>query len=320
MSLLSSAEKEVVQTLLQLHQDHLFEDWDPPGENDEAKHSLLAQAARLIATGLPDYIKRAKKLLAESKAGENPFAGWTPSVPAGVSIDPRHADEFEEVEAFGKGQVGRCGFVLVAGGLGERLGYNGIKVALPSQTLTGTCYLELYCRQIRAVQERYAGTLRLPFAIMTSDDTHARTEALLAEHGFFGLEPAQVTLLKQEKVAALLDNDARIARQSTYEIETKPHGHGDVHQLLHSSGTAEQWLRQGIRWAVFFQDTNGLSAVSLCAALGVSVRLDLEVNSMAVPRKAKQAVGAIAKLVHESGRQMTVNVEYNQLDPLLRAT
>ena len=33
-----------------------------------------------------------------------------------------------------------------------------------------------------------------------------------------------------------------------------------------------------------------------------------------------QAVGAIAKLVHVSGKEQTVNVEYNQLDPLLRAT
>ena len=48
--------------------------------------------------------------------------------------------------------------------------------------------------------------------------------------------------------------------------------------------------------------------------------LGLEVNSLAIPRVAKQAVGAITKLVHEDGRVMTVNVEYNQLDPLLRAT
>lgn len=210
-----------MQTLLQLRQEHLFEDWDPPGSNDDLKRAFLAQAARLVATGLPDYIKRARKLLSDSQSGENPFDGWTPSVPAGVSLDPRDSEEFEELEAFGKGQVGRCGFVLVAGGLGERLGYNGIKVALPSQTLTGMCYLELYCRQIKSLQERYAGTLQLPFAIMTSDDTHARTEALLAANQYFGLEAQQVTLLKQEKVAALLDNDARIAKQSAYEIETK---------------------------------------------------------------------------------------------------
>jgi hypothetical protein len=36
------------------------------------------------------------------------------------------------------------------------------------------------------------------------------------------------------------------------------------------------------------QDTNGLALHVLGAALGVSVSLGLEVNSMAIPRKAKQ--------------------------------
>lgn len=53
---------------------------------------------------------------------------------------------------------------------------------------------------------------------------------------------------------------------------------------------------------------------------GVSSKHDFDVNSLAVPRKAKEAIGGIARLRHEDGRCMTINVEYNQLDPLLRAT
>ena len=44
-------------------------------------------------------------------------------------------------------------------------------------------------------------------------------------------------------------------------------------------------------------------------------------NSLAIPRKAKQAVGAVCQLTNSSTcDSMTINVEYNQLDPLLRAT
>ena len=43
-------------------------------------------------------------------------------------------------------------------------------------------------------------------------------------------------------------------------------------------------------------------------------------NSICVPRKAGEAAGAITKLVHDDGRTMTINVEYNQLDPLLKAS
>jgi UDP-sugar pyrophosphorylase len=96
-------------------------------------------------------------------------------------------------------------------------------------------------------------------------------------------------------------------------------GHGDVHALMYSTGTAKSWLSKGTSWAFFFQDTNGLAFFTLAAQLGVSLKLGLEVNSMTVPRVAKQAVGAITRLVRSDGWSVTANVEYNQLDPLLRA-
>ena len=90
---------------------------------------------------------------------------------------------------------------------------------------------------------------------------------------------------------------------------------------MHSTHTAKKWLEMGIKWVVFFQDTNGLAFHSLPAMLGVSVKLGLDVNSLTIPRVAKQAVGAIVKLVNDNEKkEMTVNVEYNQLDPLLRST
>ena len=42
-------------------------------------------------------------------------------------------------------------------------------------------------------------------------------------------------------------------------------------------------------------------------------------NSLAVPRKAKEAIGGIAALRRPDGTCLTINVEYNLLDPLLRA-
>lgn len=37
----------------------------------------------------------------------------------------------------------------------------------------------------------------------------------------------------------------------------------------------------------------------------------MEVNSITVPRKPGEAVGAICKLIHKDGRNITLNVEYN---------
>ena len=41
-------------------------------------------------------------------------------------------------------------------------------------------------------------------------------------------------------------------------VATKPHGHGDVHDLLHRAGLAKGWAARGIRYVSFFQDTNAL--------------------------------------------------------------
>lgn len=43
------------------------------------------------------------------------------------------------------------------------------------------------------------------------------------------------------------------------QVVTKPHGHGDVHRLLYTSGTIHRLEEQGYRWLYFFQDTNALA-------------------------------------------------------------
>lgn len=330
LHLLSPEQIELAKTLLELGQSHLFEHWAEPGVDDEEKKAFFDQVARLNSSypgGLASYIKTARELLADSKAGKNPFEGFTPSVPTGEVLTFGDGD-FVEFEETGIKEVRKAAFVLVAGGLGERLGYNGIKVALPRETVTGTSFLQHYIECILALQEASSSLAKgenqtkIPFVIMTSDDTHSRTLELLELNSYFGMEPTQVKLLKQEKVACLDDNEARLAvdPHSKYRIQTKPHGHGDVHSLLYSSGLLNVWRDAGLRWVLFFQDTNGLLFNAIPAAIGVSATRQYHVNSLAVPRKAKEAIGGITRLTHVDGRSMVINVEYNQLDPLLRAT
>lgn len=64
--------------------------------------------------------------------------------------------------------------------------------------------MQVYIESILALQSKAGGSAQLPLAIMTSGDTHARTEKLLQNNAYFGMQPGQVTLLKQEKVHAPL--------------------------------------------------------------------------------------------------------------------
>ena len=84
--------------------------------------------------------------------------------------------------------------------------------------------------------------------------------------------------MKQEKVPALINNECHFAQQGEkLLIETKPHGHGDVHVLLYQTGLAKKWLSQGKKWVILFQDTNPLVFRSFPSVLGVSKIQNLEV-------------------------------------------
>lgn len=103
---------------------------------------------------------------------------------------------------------------MVAGGLGERLGYPGIKVAIPFDLLAHKTFLNYYIDYILALQKKFCkeGT-KIPLFIMTSGDTHDKTIELLEKNKNYGMEKDQIMIVKQEKVPAIIDNDANFSLQ-----------------------------------------------------------------------------------------------------------
>lgn len=145
-----------------------------------------------------------------------------------------------------------------------------MQVSLPVDTASMACFLEHYIHYILALQRASGARKPLPLAIMTSDDTHAATLALLKQHDFFGARPRQVQLMRQGRVPCLADPSGHLALETAdpYALEVKPHGHGDVHALLHQHGLARQWHNDGFKWVAFFQDTNAMVFRGLLPTLG----------------------------------------------------
>lgn len=94
-------------------------------------------------------------------------------------------------------------------------------------------------------------------------------------------------------------------------IATKPHGHGDIHNLLYEGGVAKKWLDMGKEWMVFIQDTNALALKAIPSVLGVSRKNNWEMNTVGVPRQHGEAMGAICKLTKQDGSELVMSVEYN---------
>lgn len=244
----------------------------------------------------------------ESADGTNPFSDFEASIPSGESLsydspvpDDHTGMTFSEAEQKGLTGIKDVAFVLVAGGLGERLGYSGIKLSLETNLLTNKSYLEIYVKYIQAMQhmaELKTGesNIRIPLVIMTSGDTDPMTRKLLEDNINFGMDDGQIQIVCQDKVAALKDSSAGLSMKDPWTIETKPHGHGDVHHLLYREGHVDKWEQEGRKHVVFLQDTNALVINSILPTLGVSIAKGFDMNSICIPRLAGEAAGAIARL------------------------
>lgn len=101
---------------------------------------------------MKEYTERAKVLLSNSANDVNPYEGYVPNVPVGEKINFSSFEEVAGYEAIGREELRQTAFVLgkkmeifwycsflnailrqiiiVAGGLGERLNYNGIKIGI----------------------------------------------------------------------------------------------------------------------------------------------------------------------------------------------
>ena len=275
--------------------------------------------------GIKDYIKRAKILLEKSKKKYNSFQQYKIEVPYDIPHIDIGTKEFYELEELGFNELKNSVFVLVAGGLGERLGYKGIKIGLQTELLTLRTYIELYIEQIKAYEDRirkkenFSSDWFIPFCIMTSEDTNEGTIALLKEHSNFGMKENQISLIKQEKIPAILDNECHLAlREDKFLLQTKPHGHGDIHYLLYKTGKAKQWLDEGKKYMIQFMDTNALALNCVPSTIGVSVKYKYGVNSTVVLRRAQEKIGALCKLIDKDGNSFLANIEYNQLDSLFK--
>lgn len=310
-------------------QGHLFAiEGDVPLDEPNLLSQLEELDANYPAGGLVRYCEEARRLLAASKSGSNSFDGSVLSVPTEASVVHVDAATVPSTAADADASLllRQTAFVIVAGGLGERLGYQGIKLSLPVDLATGRSYLEHYCDFVRVTVGAGA-----PLCVMTSDDTHALTAALLERHANFGLR--EVTLLRQVTVGCLMDNEARLAFTDHHPTSAagavqrrllrKPHGHGDVHQLLHQAGLPARWLVQGVRFVAFLQDTNATATWTVPTTLQALNHRRWSMAFTCVPRLPGEAVGCLTQVERAAGadgpsRRQVVNVEYNIIDAALK--
>lgn len=160
--------------------------------------------------------------LCKKKETLNPRGEITP---IGVMQLPEIEAKKEEYTTTGLEAIraGKVGAVLLAGGMGTRLGSDAPK-GVYNIGLTKEIFI--FQRLIENLLEvvNQAGAW-IPLYVMTSDKNHETTAAFFKEKEYFGYNADYVTFFMQD-MAPASDYDGKVYMEAKHKISTSPNGNG----------------------------------------------------------------------------------------------
>jgi len=151
-----------------------------------------------------------------------------------------------------------CIAMLLAGGQGSRLGFDGPKGTYPIAPVSGKPLFAVFAESIAANQRKY-GT-GIDWYIMTSSLNHRATTEFFKKYNYFGLKPEQVFFFVQGTMPAV-GYDGKILLSGKDSIALSPDGHGGTLWALKVSGALARMKERGTEYLSYFQVDNPLVPV-----------------------------------------------------------
>ena len=143
----------MLKLLKELNQEHVIEKFHKSSKTEQQNFLIqFNKLDKICRGGIKGYLIRAKKLLEESKNKTNHLNDTIIEIPDNIPHIEIGTPEFFELDQLGFNHLKETVFVLVAGGLGERLGYSGIKIGLPNDLITLRTYIEVYTDYIKLMK------------------------------------------------------------------------------------------------------------------------------------------------------------------------
>lgn len=229
---------------------------------------------------------------------------------------PRIRENEEKYTAAGLEAIraGKVGAVLLAGGMGTRLGSDAPK-GVYNVGLTRELYIfQCLIRNLMDVVRQAESWVHL--FVMTSDKNHETTVRFFEEHAFFGYRPEYVHFFMQ-KMALAVDYEGRIYLEEKGRMASSPNGNGGWFISLKDAGLLESVVRrQGIEWLNVFAVDNVLQRIADPCFVGAVMDRNCTAGAKVVRKVTPdEKVGAICL---EDGRPSIVEY-YDMTQELMEA-
>lgn len=272
--------QEAQHLLKQYGQGHVLKFWERL--NAAQQTSLLAQIEALDFKSIAciqDLLKAGGGAVTVTGDVEPaPVVSLKPGQTAG----PRSAGE----SALKAGQVG---VILVAGGQGTRLGFNGPKGTYCLAPLTQASLFEIHSRKILAMERHYKA--QIPFYIMTSEGNDADTRTFFEANHYFGLSPERVKFFVQGTLPAFSPN-GQIILEAPDRLFAAPDGHGGILSALERRGMLADMQARKLKALFYFQVDNPLVDIADPVFVGLHLQQKADMSlKVCAKRDAGEGLG-----------------------------
>ena len=233
--------------------------------------------------------------------------------PSRIFTIPKNSDEQiqrEEARILGESLIykNKIAVLIVAGGHGSRLGFNGPKGMFPISPVKNKSLFQLFAESVKALSLRYK--VVVPLLIMTDTEMLPEVKDFFKTHNFFGLDPQTVHLFEQEMLPTLTVDGKLILKDKTH-LFVNPNGHGGCIKALYDSGLLKKLIEDGYSDLFYCQIDNLLVKIMDPAFVGYHKMEDSEISTKVVRRRScEEKVGIF---VAENGKAKVI--EYSELDP-----
>ncbi|MFP4029590.1 MAG: UTP--glucose-1-phosphate uridylyltransferase [Candidatus Brocadiia bacterium] len=273
----SEKQQKTIQRVRSAGQDHVLKWIDDL--SSEQKQQLLSQLKNI------DFGKVSRLTQQIGRSGEE--ISFEEVEPAPVNTLPQTAEEKkieEDVAALGHEafEAGRVAALVVAGGQGTRLGYDGPKGAYPIMPVTGKSLFHVLAGKVLAARRRY--DTPIPWLVMTSPTNDDQTRDFFETKNYFGLGKDTVHFFSQN-TNPILGKDGQLLLKNKGKLLVGPDGHGGVFSALSESGLAEDLLKRGFDLVSYFQVDNPLVTVADERYVGHHLRRHADFSCKVIPKR-----------------------------------
>ncbi|NLP09367.1 UDPGP type 1 family protein [bacterium] len=308
MTNLEQRYRRILDVMTSLGQEQVLRFW--PTLTDIEKRALLDQLEALDAEQLQRQSELIKQYRAETTS-RLPQLEPFPVIPLAVTAAEQARDQ--QAAATGRELLrqGKVAVLVVAGGLGSRLGREEPKGCLEIGPISRRSLFQFHTEKIIRLQSLYGKPIL--FLIMTSEQNHADTVEYFHRHHYFGMNRDTLFFFSQSSQPAF-DQHGKLLLRSRSDLALSPDGHGGLLTALQRHRLVDTLQNAGVELLYYFQVDNVLCRIADPVFLGHHVLQQAEMASKSVAkRNAEEKVGVFCRV---NGRPAVV--EYSELDDTLR--